>query len=117
MSKAKLLVVCAVFVLLVSAGWQLGACELANYELEDDLKDLAALNSTRIGLVSPRSDDDLREAVISRAKEHAIAIEPSQVTVWRSGSAVYLAVDYKAHIALPGCTLNLRFRPAGGSRR
>jgi hypothetical protein len=118
--KVKIIVVCALFVLLASTGWQIGACEIANYELQDDLKDIASLNSWRIGLAAPKSDDDLREAVISRAREHGIVLDPRQVTVRRSGSSetpvVYLAVDYKAHITLPGYTFTLRFKPRGGRR-
>lgn len=121
MGKVKIIVICALFVLLASTGWQIGACELANYELQDELKDLASLNSARIGLAVPKSDDDLREAVIGKAREHNIKLNPSQVTVRRSGSSeapvVYLAVDYKARIALPGYTLTIRFKPTGGSRQ
>jgi hypothetical protein len=49
-----------------STGWQIGASELA-YELQDELKDLASLGGARIGLAAPSSDDDLRQAVISKA--------------------------------------------------
>jgi len=52
------------FALPARTGWQIGASELANYELKDDLKDLASQNSACIGLAAPRSDDDRREAVI-----------------------------------------------------
>lgn len=121
MGKVKVIVVCALLVLLASTGWQIAACEIANYELQDELKDLASLNSARIGLAAPKSDDDLREAVISKAREHDIALVPSQITVRRWGSSeapvVYLAVNYKAHIALPGYSLTIRFKPTSGSRR
>jgi len=121
LGKVKVIVVLALLALLASTGWQIGACEIANLELQDDLKDIASLNSWRIGLAAPKSDDDLREAVISKAREHGIVLAPRQVTVRSSGSSeapvVYLAVDYKAHIALPGYRLTIRFKPTGGIRR
>jgi hypothetical protein len=36
------------------------ACELANYELKDDLKDVASLARSRIWLAMQRSDGQLR---------------------------------------------------------
>jgi hypothetical protein len=118
--KLKIIVICALLVLLASTGWQIAACELANYELQDELKDMGALNSTRIGLTNPKSDDDLREAVIEIARGHAIVLSPSQITVERWGTAeyprAYLAVDYKARIALPGYAFTLHFRPTSGNK-
>ena len=121
MGKVRIIVVCALLALLLSAGWQIAACELANYELQDELKDIASLNSARIGLATPSSDDDLRDAVMGKARGHDIALAPSQVTVRRSGTTeaptIYLAVDYKARVVLPGYTLTLHFKPTSGSRR
>jgi len=119
--KLKLILICALFLLLVSTGWQIAASELAYYELQDELKDIASLNSSRIGLTTPKSDDDLRDAVIDKARSHDIALRPNQITVRRSGSDdapfVYLAVDYKTRIALPGYSFTLRFHPTSGKKR
>jgi hypothetical protein len=118
--RIKVILGFALLALLVSTGWQIAACELAFYELQDDLKDIASLSSTRIGLTNPKSDDDLREAVIEKARGQDIALDPSQITVERFGTTeyprAYLAVTYKAHIKLPGCTLALRFRPTSGKK-
>jgi hypothetical protein len=120
LGKAKIILVCALLALLASTGWQIGACELAYYELQDELKDVASLNSARIGLAPPSSDDDLRQTVIGKARTHDIALDPSQITVRRSGTTeapvVYLAVKYNARIVLPGCTLTLHFRPNSGNK-
>jgi len=120
MGKVKTILGCALFALLASTGWQIGACELANYELQDELKDLASLNSARIGLAAPSSDDDLREAVIGKARAHDIALEPGQVNVERSGTAeasvVYLAVHYRARVVLPGYSFTLSFAPTSRSK-
>jgi len=116
--KVKVILGCAV---VASTGRQIGARELANYEVQDELKDLASLNSAGIGLAAPRRDDDLREAVIGQARGHDIALDPGQVTVERSGTSeapmVFLAVDYSVRIALPGYAFTLHFKPTSGSRR
>ncbi|HXY78295.1 MAG TPA: hypothetical protein VEH47_05735 [Candidatus Acidoferrales bacterium] len=121
MGKIKVILACALLALLVSSAWQIAVCVLANYELQDDLKDIASLSTARIGLAHPSSDNDLREAVIDKAHGHDITLDPSQITVQRSGSeaipVVYLAVDYKAHVTLPGLTLTLHFRPTSPKRR
>jgi hypothetical protein len=108
----------AVLALLASTGWQIGACELARYELQDEGKDLASPNSSRIGLAPPSSDDDRHEAATGKARGHDGALDPSQVTVPRLGisgsQAVYVAVDYRARIALPGFVFTLHFNPASG---
>jgi hypothetical protein len=121
MGKVKVIFGCALLALVVSTGWQIAASELGNYELQDELKDLGSLNSTRIGLSTPKSDDDLREAVIEKASRHGIVLDPSQITVERWGTAeyprAYLAVDYKARIILPGFTLTLHFRPTSGEKQ
>ena len=121
MGKVKVILACAFLALLVSTGWQIAACELAYCELQDDLKDIASLNSSRIGWTAPRSDDDLRDAVISKAQSHDIKLNPGQITVRRSGQAenpvVYIAVNYKARVLLPGYSLTFHFKPTSGKRR
>jgi len=113
--KVKLILVFGLLALLLSTGWQIAACELADYELRDDLKDLASLSGARIGLTAPKSDDDLRDEVISKAHEHDIPLQREQITVRRSGPAdaplVYLAARYSQRVVLPGFKLTLHFAP------
>lgn len=81
MRKAKLILGLAVLALTLAAGWQIASCEIANLELQTDLRDMAAQVGSRIGLEAPNSDDDLRNAVIHKAEEHDIQLTPHQVTV------------------------------------
>jgi hypothetical protein len=100
----------------VSAGWQVASNELANRQLEEDLRDLASRNAEHIGLSAPTTDDDLRNSVIHYAKELDIALDPNQVTVQHTGegksSVVHLAADYTARVRLLGFSLNFRFTPS-----
>lgn len=104
----------------VFAGYQIGACELANLQLQDDMQDLASQLGTRIGYSQLSSDDDLRNAVIRKAKAHDIELEPKQVEVRHMGSAetstVYLAADYTVPINFHGFAFTLHFTPATGKK-
>ena len=115
MGKVKLIVALALLVLIVSTIWQVASWEVAYIELQDDLIDIAALNSARIGLDAPSSDDDLRDTVVRKAKEHGIQLQPKQVTVVRSGTPeaprVSLAASYRVRVSLPGYTFTVPFKP------
>ena len=116
MGKVKLILALAVFALAGFAGWRIGSCELANIELREDMRDLAAQVGTRIGLTPQSTDEDLRRAVIRKAEEHEIQLEPEQVTVQRTGTdeapIIYLAADYKARIKLLGFSFTFHFTPS-----
>jgi hypothetical protein len=120
MGKLKIILVLAVLAAVVAAGWQIISCKVANEELQSDLKDLSAQVSARIGLDAQRSDAEFREAVVRRAREHDIELEPEQVIVKRTGTGVgtggaptvYLAVDYNARVNLLVYSFTLHFNPS-----
>ena len=116
MGKAKLILGLAVLALAVVAGWRIASCELANFELHEDMRDLAAQIGGRIGLTPWSTDEDLRSAVVRKAKEHEIQLEPGQVTVQRTGSyeapIIYLAADYKVRVKLLGFSFTFHFTPS-----
>jgi hypothetical protein len=116
MRKAKLILGLATLGLFVVAGWQIASCEIANLELQTDMRDIAAQVASRIGLEAPNSDEDLRNAVIHKAEEHDIELEPAQVTVQRTGSGktltIYLAADYKTRVNLLLYSFTLHFTPS-----
>ena len=118
MRKVTISVGIAVLILMVIVGWQIGSCELANKELQDDMQDLASQAGAHIGFVEPRSDEDLRRAVMRKAQEHDIELAPDQVRVQRTGSVdaptVYLAADYTALVKLPGGSFSIHFTPSAG---
>lgn len=116
MGKVKLILGLGVLALAIIAGWQIASCVLANLELQVDLRDLAAQAGARIGLVSFSTDEELRDAVIHKAKSHEIQLESEQVTVQRTGTAeapvIYLVADYKVRVTLLGCSFTLHFHPS-----
>jgi len=94
-------------------GWQIGSFELANIELRDDMRDLAAQVGWRAGLNPPNTDEDFRRAVARRAEGYGIQLEPEQVKVQRSGTDVapiiYLSADYEARVKLLVFSFALHF--------
>jgi len=111
--KIKVILGLAVLALIASTGWQIAACELANYELKDDLKDLASMGGARIGLDGPGSDEELCFAVIRRAAEHDIRLRPEQIRIERSGTVdspvVFLSTRYQSRVVMPGISLIFHF--------
>ncbi|MGD0957891.1 MAG: hypothetical protein ABR953_13830 [Candidatus Acidiferrales bacterium] len=116
MRKAKLILGLAVLALAVIVGWPIASSELANFELREDLRDLAAQNGAGIGLTAPSTDEDLRSTVVREAREREIQLEPEHVTMVRTGGAeapsLYLAADYRARVKLPGYSFTLHFTPS-----
>lgn len=102
----------------LGVAWPITSVELANSELREDLRDIAADKAARIGLTGPNSDDDLRSAVIRAASEHGIRLAPENVTVQHRGAAdlptLYVAVDYDASVKALGMPLVLHFNISSG---
>ncbi len=113
--KAKIILGIAAIVLGAIVAYQIGSCEVANLELREDLRDIAAQNAPRIGLTGPNSDGDIRNSVVRSARDHGIVLQPEQVTVQRSGPVetpvFYLSVDYNARVSPLVYTLIFHFTP------
>ena len=113
--KLSLIVVTAVLAAAALGGWKAGTSQIENMQFQDDLHDL----STQVGLGanyrSPHSDEDFREAVVRKAQEHGIDLNPDQVIVRRDGSGMattmYLAADYTVAVKVPGRMFYLHFTP------
>lgn len=93
--------------------YQIGSVYVANLELKSDLKDLSSLTGVRIGLVDPRTPDEIRDRVIARAAEEGIHLEPEQVNVERVGEGkegyIYLSTAYDVRIDILGYPWRIHF--------
>jgi hypothetical protein len=93
---------------------------MANSELQSDMQDLAVQNQGRIGLAEFNTEEELRNAVVARAKEHGIELAPEEVTVQRELTPgvleVSLAADYEARANLLGFPLRIHFTPSASHR-
>lgn len=117
MKRSVIIIFClATLVFISRTGWQIAAAELANVELREDMKDMAAHAGDRIGLINPRSDEEYRNGVVSKAKGYDIDLDPDHVTVERTGEGVateiYLAADYDVPIHVSRFSFSLHFSPS-----
>jgi hypothetical protein len=116
MRNPKLILGIAILVLLIAVGWQIGSRELANINLQEDLRDMASQAGTHIGYVPPSSDEDLIGTIVRKAKEHDIDLKPYQVTLQHRGSGetstLYLAADYTVPVNLVFFSFTLHFTPS-----
>jgi hypothetical protein len=121
MKKIKIVLALVAFYFLLSAGWQIGACELANIELKDDLQDISTQLGVRIGATDVASDDDLRAMVLRKAEKYDIPLAPDHVIVMRDGygknANIYLEADYSVPIYLPRFTFSMYFNPSSAHKR
>ena len=89
---------------------------LANYSFSDDLKTVSMMDSANL----QKTDEDVRNDVLRRAKEHDLPIDAKQITVQRINtpgiSAVYVAADYTVTINLPGYSFDMHFNPTSGNK-
>ncbi len=120
MRRIKRLLVLAVLGFALVAGWDAGSCELAKMELQQDMLDLSKGVNSYSNYSAPLSDEGLREAVIRKAHEHDIRLQPSEVTVRRNGDGssarVYLAADYTVPVDVLGYSFQLHFTPTSDRR-
>ena len=116
MGAIKLIIGVVLIVGAVIACAQVIPPEMANLSFQDDLKEVAVLGGSN----QFKTDDDLRLAVLNKAKAREIEITPEQVTIQRIGqsglSGVYVAVDYSVPVNLPGYSLVLHFNPNSGNK-
>lgn len=106
----------AVLFLAISLAWAVGAAEVANVNLQEDIRDIAAQGGAQIGLLAPSSDEDISRTVVRKAQEHGIALKPQEVIVRRTGSGdtsrLHIAAHYTVSVNFWLFSLNLHFTPS-----
>ncbi|MHB8218692.1 MAG: hypothetical protein ACYDDS_21680 [Candidatus Sulfotelmatobacter sp.] len=116
MGFLKLLIGLLAIIAVVLAIFQVVPPILANYSFQDDLKTIALMDGTSL----QKTDDDIRNDVLRKAREHEMPIDAKQVTVQRISSpglaTVYLAADYAVTINLPGYSFDMHFTPNSGNK-
>jgi hypothetical protein len=116
MGTFKALVGFLAVILVVVALFQVAPPIMANFSFQDDLRQVAMM----AGANPARTDDDVRNDVLRKAKEHDLPISEKQVTVQRILTpglmAVYVAADYTVPINLPGYSFEMHFNPTSGNK-
>ncbi len=103
-------------ILVVVALFQVAPPIMANFSFQDDLRQVAMMD----GAAYQKTDDDVRNDVMRKVREHDLPIDPKQVTVQRISTpglaAVYVAADYTVTVNLPGYSFDMHFNPSSGNK-
>jgi hypothetical protein len=103
-------------ILVVIALFQVAPPIMANFSFQDDLRQVAMM----AGANPNRTDDEVCNDVLRKAKEHNLPIDAKQVKVERILTpglmAVYVAADYTVPINLPGYSFDMHFNPSSENK-
>ncbi|MCU1306146.1 MAG: hypothetical protein JWN45_841 [Acidobacteriaceae bacterium] len=106
MGRVKKLVSLLVFLVAVYMGWTLVPIYLANYQFQDSLVTIAKFAAT-----GGRSDDQIHEEVVKKAKELDVPVNPEDIKISREGP-LEISADYTVVVDLiNGKKLTLQFNP------
>lgn len=114
-------IVKAAFGFLVVAAVVVGLFQIVppmmnNYSFQDDLKTVAMMDGANFR----KTDEDVRNDALGKAKERDLPIEPKQIIVQRINTpgiaAVYVAADYTVTVNLPGYSFDMHFTPSSGNK-
>jgi hypothetical protein len=103
-------------ILVIYSCFQIIPPMMANYSFQDELREVALMDSGNL----QKTDDDVRNDALRRAKEHDLPIDAKQIIVQRVNTpgitAVYVAADYTVTVNLPGYSFDMHFTPNSGNK-
>jgi len=99
----------------IYVSWMLIPPYFANYQFEDDLKNIAISNT-----YGTRTEDDIKDVIIGKAKAYDINLTKDEVKVVKSGpvnaGSLAIDVDYSIHVDIPGYPVDLHFHPSTANK-
>src|SRR5258708_15510936 len=112
MGKLKVLILLLIVADSIYVGYKLIPPYFDNYQLQDDLDDLA-----RRASYQPRTDDDLRQSVITQGAGYGIPLREDQITITRGGGGVGITVHYRVHVEMLVRPVDLDFTTNSFNKR
>ena len=94
MEKLKVVIFLVVVAALVYVAWANVPPWFHYYQFRDDLDDIVRVNS----YISARTDDDIKQIVITKARSEEIQLKEDQVTVSRGPEGLGISVHYNIHV-------------------
>jgi hypothetical protein len=91
----------AIILVVFVASWKMLDPEITNVIFQDELQDTAAELDSRIGLATPKSDNELCNVIIRKAAKHDIELDPKQVMVRSSGPPEHRVIYIVVHYSIP----------------
>lgn len=83
-----------------------------NYQLQDDLDDIARRNS-----YTTATEDDIKKIVLSKASENNITLRNDQVVVTRTTNGLGISVKYRIHVEMAVHPVDLDFTANSMNKR
>jgi|SRR5215472_8760017 len=93
MEKLKALIGIVIIAGAFYYAWNMIPPYFHNYQFQDDLDDIA-----RVATYNVRTDDELKQAVISKAKAREIMLKEDQITITRIATGIGIRVRYRVHV-------------------
>jgi hypothetical protein len=112
MGKIKGILALVILVGGIYLGWELIPPYFHRYELQDDLDDIARVNS-----YNQRTDDDVRAIVIKHAGDLDIPLKENQVTISRGSDGLGITVRYRIHVDMMVHPVDLDFTANSMNKR
>jgi hypothetical protein len=102
--------IAAILVLLCMAGVLLALAPVyfEDYELRQYIRSLARGAAT--------SDDALRTAIIARARQLDLPVDPGDVRITHPDNKLHLQLDYKVQMDFPLYQVDIHFHPSATGR-
>jgi hypothetical protein len=93
MGKLKALILLLIVFGSIYAGWKLIPPYFHNYQFQDELDDIA-----RRATYQAKTDDDLRQLIITKAASYDIPLRDDQIAIARQPDGVGITVHYRIHV-------------------
>lgn len=112
MGKLKTLLILLILFGGIYVGWNMVPPYFYNKQFQDDLDEIARLDS-----YSRRSDEDVRGTVIRKAAERGITLKEEQITIGRVAGGISISVHYRVHLDMILHPVDLDFQADSMNKR
>ncbi|HET9839483.1 MAG TPA: DUF4845 domain-containing protein [Candidatus Angelobacter sp.] len=92
--------------------WNLIPPYFHNYQLQDDLDDVARRNT-----YLATSEDEIKKIVIAKADNNSIKLKEDQITITRTGNGLAISVKYHIHVDMILYPVDLDFAANSMNKR
>jgi len=92
--------------------WNLIPPYFHNYQLQDDLDDLARRNT-----YTGTNDDDIKKMVQQKAQTEDIALKENEITVSRGANGLSISVKYQVHVEMVVHPMDIDFAANSYNKR
>ena len=104
MGKLKGLISLGIVAAAFYVGWNMIPPYFNNYQLQDDLDDIARRNS-----YTQTNEDGVKQIVITKAKADDVTLKDENITVTRGPDGLGISVHYRVHLDMVVRPVDLDF--------